>query len=244
MSFQDKLDDIEQWYFQNITPIWVVAAVAALVGVLLFWGGSAVVNAIVDHPLDGCLSTAGYVNRDAPARCFAPVRYTQAATTASTASKPAVKPVYDPPCAAGSDAHGCNDRIYGKSLVEGTVDTVRFYGDEPNFSSDDEANTDRHLVPDYTEVTFLAESDDQQVETLRVCGNQLEHFNPGQRVKRVVKQSTLADYDKCYTLYINFVTFGGKNVAPGHATPKSIVPSSGSIKELPECEHPDGGTCG
>lgn len=246
-------DGLRDWYADDqnrlVTNVLcgATAVVTLVLGSLLFFTGRAIVNSIEDETVvtiaDGCVNAKGLVLNDAPRSCFVPTPYTAVAASVPGSTAPIVKPVYDPPCAAGSDAHGCNDRIYGKRLLEGTIDTVKFYGDEPTLTGSADS-VDRHLQPDYTEVTFLAPSDDQQAETINVCGNQLEHFNPGQHVKRIIKESTLADYDGCYTLYMNFLTFGGKNVQPGYSKSGSKVPGPGSVKDLKECEHTSGGTCG
>lgn len=217
-------DGLRDWYQDGTNRLVTnclcgATAVATLIlGSLLYWGGSAIYTAVADNPLEGCFAKDGRVVVGASETCFVPKPYTAATTAVKRAT---VKPVYDPPCAAGSDEHACNDRIYGKRLLEGTIDTVKFNGDELTVTGNEDS-ADRHLQPDYTEVTLVAVADDQEAESIKVCGNQLEHFNPGQQVKRVIKESTLADYDGCYTLYMNVLTFGGRNVAPVYSKP--LVP--------------------
>lgn len=113
---------------------------------------------------------------------------------------------YEPPCAAGSGPHGCNDRVYGKRLKDGQVWKVTFWGKE--------ASSDKgHWVPDYTRVEFYNDGD-EEIQPEDFCGNMLERFTPGQRVKMILKESDLSEYNGCYTIEVVSITFGGKNYAP------------------------------
>jgi hypothetical protein len=126
------------------------------------------------------------------------------------------KEVYDPPCAAGSTPHGCNDRVWGKRLLEGTVWKVTFYGKGPKpYKMKDkyDASLPEHYVPDYTTVEFYNEGD-EEIPSEEFCGNLLDKFAPGQKVKRILLESDLADYNGCYTIYPVIMTFGGKDHVP------------------------------
>lgn len=160
----------------------------------------------------------------------------------SVAKPPApVTPVYVPPCAKDARS-GCGDRVYGKRLLEGIVDTVTFHSSESALST----GNDQHLQPDFTEVT-LAPADDQAQElTEKFCGNVLDQFNPGQSVKRIIKESVLSDYNGCYIIRPVEITFGGKHANSWFQSSKvpGVYMTPGDIKALKDCEHGDGGTCG
>jgi|SRR5271157_1375460 len=131
------------------------------------------------------------------------------------------KAVYDPPCAAGSTPRSCNDRIWGKRLVEGTVWKVTFYGKGPMpYRMKDKYDNDapEHYVPDYTTVEFYNEGD-EQVPSEEFCGNLLDKFSPGQKVKRIIKESDLGDYNGCYMIEPITMTFGGKTYPPSGWNP-------------------------
>jgi hypothetical protein len=113
---------------------------------------------------------------------------------------------YDPPCAAGSTPHACGDRIWGKRLKDAKVWKVTWYGKS--------ASSDKgHWVPDYTRVEFYNEGD-EQVQPEDFCGNLLDRFAPGQRVRRIIKESDQSEYNGCYTIEVTQYTFGGKTYAP------------------------------
>lgn len=152
-------------------------------------------------------------------------------------------PVYAPPCVKDATA-GCGDRVYGKRLLEGTVDTVAFHSSEPVLSGS--AGDDQHLRPDYTEVTLAPLDDQAQELTEKFCGNVLDQFNPGQHVKRIIKESVLSDYNDCYTVYPVELTFGGKRTSSTLQTSKvpGVYMTPGDVQALKDCEHTDGGTCG
>lgn len=210
--------DDKTWLRNNSTEVATIAGVSSIATLLLVgmvWLG---VYFSTDHPGEGNASYPNYpVQTATPQPPPAP-------------KKAEIKPVYAPPCGPGSDEHGCNDVVYGKRLLEGTVDTVRYYGDEPIVSNCGDAgceeDKEHHLLPDYTEVVLIPpdNGEDQQEITEKFCGNQLDKLNPGQHVKRVIKESSLSDYNGCYTVYVAEITFGGKS-APIH-TQLSTVPGS------------------
>jgi hypothetical protein len=119
------------------------------------------------------------------------------------AEAPKPKPVYDPPCAlANRNAYGCVDQVYGKRLVVGVVDTVTFYNDE-------EQVADGHLQPDYTEVKFTYSDDEYPPDPEKFCGNTLDKFTPGSKIRMVINESKQSDYNGCYTVEVVTLTFGG-----------------------------------
>ena len=231
---RDWLLSIGQLAEEYTSAFWAMILLAAFVGALLFWGGSAVGNAVIDHPLDGCLSKGGYVNRDAPGRCFAtaiaPIPVQQTAAQQFGLKTPLV---YDPPCGPNSSDHYCTDEVYRKTKIAGTIVSVQF-----NHAADEDKD---HQVPDYTAIEYdPCGTDECKNETVNVCGNVLDRFNPGKSLSMIVKDSKLSDYNNCLTVYPTDLTYGGKPLT--WKPTRSTVP--GLVKDLPECEHPDGGTCG
>jgi hypothetical protein len=128
-------------------------------------------------------------------------------STASFLSAPTVIPVepsirYDPPR---------DNRTYRKYLIQGMIDAVTFFGDTPSTGSENkDKNLYKRYVPDYTTVQYWPSWDNATLQKNYFCGNELSRFTPGEKIKMVLQDSKLSDYNECYALDDAPITFGGK----------------------------------
>jgi hypothetical protein len=230
MSFSDWKEElayakrsISEWYgnYDNRVAAWIIVTVTAVVALVvygtLFFGGRAAYYGLTEQTVIAidndslCLTTTGKVRRDALPACFdgpnpAVLKQQSASENGQVNANQAV---YDPPCVRDGKP-GCSDKITGKRLIEGLVGTVTYNSDEKTVDKD-------HLQPDYTEIKFYAEYDDQQPpDNEKFCGNMLHRFTPGQKIKFVINESKQADYNGCYTIEPILLTFGGD---PRHVVP-------------------------
>jgi hypothetical protein len=213
---------IEKWWGleENQTATWLIVGTTAILALFvyggLFFGGRRVINALNEDVTitvnEQCVNAKGLLVVNAPSSCFAPKptppapRYTPAQeqpqtirNNDATISSPN-DVAYNPPCVKDG-LSGCTDKVYGKRLLTGVIDTV-------TFNSDERQEADGHLQPDYTEITFVT-SDQEDTRKEKFCGNVLDLYTPGRKLKMVLNESKQADYNGCYTTDVVVLTFGG-----------------------------------
>lgn len=215
----------------NQTGMWITVIVTAVAALFvyggLFFGGRAIARAVSDDAIitvvsdNPCLTGKGLVKEWAPPACYdSGHKHVIAATpsederiTAMTRNNdattvPKSEQVYNPPCKKDG-LPGCTDIIYGKRLLSGIIVTTTFHNDEL-------LTGDGHLQPDYTEIEIdpcNGDSCDNVKEKL--CGNVLDDYIPGHKLKLVLNESKQADYDGCYVTNVVQLTFNGNNVRRG-----------------------------
>ena len=214
-GIKNKIEDFNDWFedFQNRSVAIVIAVVVGLLtliacvsvyamGRILYYGLTSQTTLTIakDNP---CITPNGLVRRYAPSNCYEDKQahvVPQRAVSVEPVTPQRHDNTYEPPCFKP----GCSDKITGKRMVEGEVYTTEFIDDKTNDAGD-------HLQPDYTNVSFLALHDDEErPDDERFCGNVLDKFTPGQRVRMVINESKQAEYNGCYTIEAVQLTFGGE----------------------------------
>jgi hypothetical protein len=240
MEWLDNLKEEIAWpyvqarnWFQtddNVEAAWIIAIATAVVALFvyggLFFGGRAIVRAVsTDKTItvvsgNPCLNEKGLVKAWAPSSCYVdglartavqPKTEDERVTAMTRNNDLSVTPTnpdaYNPPCKKDG-LPGCSDSIYGKRLLSGIIVTTTFHNDE-------KVTDGEHLQPDYTEVEIdPCNGDDCENVKEKFCGNVLDQYIPGRRLKLVLNESKQADYNGCYTTDVVTLTFGGDNYRP------------------------------
>lgn len=225
----------KNWYDQtedNRIAVWVTVTFTALLALFVyggvFFGGRAIVRAVSDDATitvvsgNPCLNEKGLIKAWAPAVCYADklertTKYPAATTSDAAVTEmtrnndasvtPKSDNAYNPPCKKDG-LPGCSDSIYGKRLVSGTVYVTTLHNDE-------KLTEEGHLQPDYTEVEVdPCNGDSCDNVTEKLCGNVLDQYIPGHKIKLVLNESKQADYNGCYTTDVVQLTFGGDYYRP------------------------------
>ena len=224
--------DFGAWLGEKISGFWVWVkenkggVVAVFMLTCLFnaitWGLIDGIQAgLADDPplvAHDCLSKKGLVRYGASSFCYDESTKPREVAPENQPKKILAQPVYDPPCGPKSDAHFCADRVYSKSQIKGSIDTVTFNGDAPIVEDD-------HLRPDYTEVSYLPPWDDAEEQTEKFCGNVMDLFTPGKNLNMVLQETKQSDYNGCHTISVIDYTFGGKRINTVKA-PHPTVPGA------------------
>jgi hypothetical protein len=111
---------------------------------------------------------------------------------------------------------------HAKKIVEGVVWTVKWNGNDPAIGVDKEKT---HYQPDNTEVETYEPGTDDKPEYTYFCGDALARFTPGKRIRMILEDTNVSDYNSCYTLKGVGLTFGGKpqaEVQLGTVMPSSV----------------------
>jgi hypothetical protein len=219
------------WYERsedNRVAFWLTTIATCIVTVIFYTGAGlglrAIVRAVSDDTTitvvsgNPCLNEKGLVKAWAPSSCYVdglartavqPKTEDERITAMTRNNDASVTPTnpgaYNPPCVKDG-LPGCTDKVYGKRLLTGVIDTVTFNSDEAQVS-------DGHLQPDYTEITFVT-SDQEDARKEKFCGNVLDLYTPGRKLKIVLNESKQADYNGCYITDVVRLTFGGDNYRP------------------------------
>jgi hypothetical protein len=223
----------QQWYENdedNRLVFWATTVAACVVTCIFYTaaglGLRAVVRAVSDDTTitvvsgNPCLNEKGLVKAWAPSSCYVdglartavqPKTEDERITAMTRNNDASVTPTndnaYNPPCVKDG-LPGCTDKVYGKRMVSGIIVSTTLHDDE-------KLTDDNHLQPDYTEVE-IDPCNGGECENVKekFCGNVLDQFTPGHKIRQVISESKQNDYDGCYVVYPVQLTFGGDYYRP------------------------------